>query len=208
MSEPTQPGDHLDPSRFDAIIDEAGPDSILVIIDRSMGPVVRGVCQAEDVWQETLALAWRDRAQHTWTDVRAYRSWLITIAKNRIRKIARDATTEKRGGKGTRALFSDFEQAEGVSSLGNLLPAGSETPSRVASSRERSRVMLAALAELPEEDQALLQARLFEERPMEDVAGEMGIHLSAAWRRFRKALEAYTKRLEVLRSRSVSPPQP
>ncbi len=192
---------HADPAQFDALVEAAGPDTAIAVIDRMMGAAVRGECAAEDVWQEALALAWRDRAQHTWTDVAGWRRWTLAIARNRVRDIAKAASREKRGGGGRRALFSDLGTPSGTS-LSALLPAGSVTPSRVAGARERSRLVLDALASLPEDVEPVIRLHLLEERPMEEVAAELGIGVSAAWHRYRRGAVAYAQRLKALRSAS------
>jgi len=192
---------HADPAQWDRRVDAVGPESMLVVIGRAMGPAVRGWCGAEDVWQETLALAWRDRDRHAWTDVASYRAWLVVIARNRIVDLSRRISAERRGGTRRTGLFSDID-GDSARGFEEFLPAGSTTPSRVASSRERSRVMEEALASLPEDEQAVVAMHLFEERPMEEIARELGLGVSAAWRRFRKGSAAYARRLAVLDSRA------
>jgi RNA polymerase sigma factor (sigma-70 family) len=194
---------HRDPARFDAVVEAAGPDSCIVVLEGWMGAAVRGWCQAEDVWQETLAVAWRDRGQHTWKGVRAWRGWVLGIARNRVTDIARRAAAEKRGGGVRHALFSDLEGGgSGERRLSDFLPPGSSTPSRIASAKERSLRMQAALEGLSAEQRDVLRLYLFEERTMEDVAATLGISLSAAWGRFRRGSEAYAASLRDLDSRA------
>ncbi|MCE9635306.1 MAG: RNA polymerase sigma factor [Planctomycetes bacterium] len=193
---------HADPAQWDRLIESVGPDGVLVAIGRMMGPVVRARCQAEDVWQETLIAAWRDREQHRWTGVKDYRSWLLTIARNRVTDIARRASAEKRGGETPAVGFGDLAPpADG--SVTDLFPAGSVTPSRIASHRERAVLMQQALESLPEEFEAVLRLHLFEERPMENVVAELGIGLSAGWYRLRRGTALYVAALEALRSGSA-----
>jgi len=197
---------HADPAQWDRVVESVGPDGVLVAIGRMMGPAVRAVCQAEDIWQETLIAAWRDRDRHTWTDVRSYRSWLLTIARNRVTDVARRASAEKRGGAAPPVGFGDLAPpADG--SISDLLPAGSVTPSRIASHRERAVLMQQALEGLPEEFEAVLRLHLFEERPMEEVAETLGIGLSAGWYRLRRGTKMYVEALEALRSKSGSGPR-
>ncbi|MCE9635327.1 MAG: sigma-70 family RNA polymerase sigma factor [Planctomycetes bacterium] len=193
------PAPHCDPARFDALIESVGPDAMLVVIARAMGPALRGRMEPEDVWQEALASAWRDRESHTWEDLAAYRRWIVTLALNRVRDMARAASAEKRGGERGAALFSERKPAESLS-LADILPAGSVTPSRIAVHNERSRLMLAALDELPADVEPVVRLHLFEGRTMESIAADLGIHLAAAWRRFRRGVTLYRDRLRALDS--------
>ena len=201
--EPTAPP-HLDPISWDLLIDGLGPASCLVVIDSWMGQHLSSQVAAEDIWQEALFLSWRDREQHRWRNVRAYRGWLLEIARNRIHDHARRASALKRGGGQKPALFSEMGLAEDVT-LGSLLPSGSTTPSRVASTNERAQQMKVALAELPEEQATILRKHLFEEREMAEIARELEIGLSAAWYRFRRGSEAYARILARVISMGSSP---
>lgn len=205
MSEPAfeGPAPHADPAQFDRVVEAAGPDTAIAVIERMMGPAVLGVCAPEDVWQEALALAWRDRGSHAWQDVRTWRRWLLAVARNRVRDIARAASREKRGGDARYALFSELGAPGGSPSA--FLPAGSVTPSRVAGARERSRLVLEALASLPEDVEPVVRLHLLEDQPMEEVAASLGIGVSAAWHRYRRGTVLYAQRLKALRTMTPPP---
>lgn len=181
---------HLDPVQWDQLIESLGPSSCIVVINSWLGSNLTSVVSAEDVWQEALFLAWRGREQHEWRGVRAYRGWLLEIARNRVHDHGRRHSALKRGGGRKPALFSEMGVDEDAT-LGSLLPNGSTTPSRVASTNERAQQMQLALGELPEEQATVIRMHLFEEREMAEVANELEIGLSAAWYRFRKGSEAY-----------------
>ncbi|MCE9635318.1 MAG: RNA polymerase sigma factor [Planctomycetes bacterium] len=188
---------HADPVRFDALVESLSPAAIVAIIARSMGPRLRAACEPEDIWQETLAAAWRDRAQHTWTSRDAYRAWVLEIARNRIRDASRRLSAEKRGAGHAADRIEDL-RASDSGSLADVLPADSVTPSRIASHHERARLILRALDALPEDVEAVVRLHVLEERPMESVAAELDIHLSAAWRRFRRGAVLYRDALRGL----------
>ncbi|MCE9634527.1 MAG: sigma-70 family RNA polymerase sigma factor [Planctomycetes bacterium] len=191
---------HRDPARFDDLVLEVGPESLLVMISRQMGPAARALCEPEDVWQETLAAAWRDRAQHEWTGLPVYRAWLVAIARNRIQDVVRAAGAAKRGGGAGAARFTDL-RGPGSGSLSDALPAGSVTPSRVAHHNERARIMVAALESLPADVEPIVRMHLFEERTMEDISADLGLGVSAAWHRFRKGVALYRDALKSLMTR-------
>lgn len=199
--QPTAPGpapgdpQHLDPIAWDGLIESLGPASCVVVIDGWIGSALRAHVAAEDIWQEALYLSWRDREQHAWRGTRAYRRWLLEIARNRVHDHARRASALKRGGGAAHALFSELGVEEGAT-LSGLLPGSSTTPSRVASTNERAAHMRAALATLPSEQATILRMHLFEEREMAPIAAELGIGLAAAWYRFRQGSETYARLLE------------
>ncbi len=199
MTEPTpnpeakQP--HRDPTEWGRLVESLDVASIFVVIASWLGPKLRAELAVEDVWQETLWRSWRDREQHEWLNLSAWRAWLLSIAKNRVRDAARTAGRVKRGGDSNTAPFSALAERESVSSL---LPPGSTTPSRVAGLRERAIAMEQALASLDDELRVVVQLRLFEEVPMRDVAEQLGLPLSTAKARLLRGVERYRHRLRHL----------
>lgn len=64
----------------------------------------------EDIWQETLLHAWRDRARYEWRGFKSFRFWLMFIIDNRICAAAAHERAAKRGGS-TPVPFSAFDQS-------------------------------------------------------------------------------------------------
>src|SRR5262245_20709897 len=167
-----------------------------------MSDRLKAQCSPEDIWQETLLSAWRDRAQHHWEDTRTYRRWVVEIARNRIRDLARAIDTQRRGANGLAVTFSFLEGSRGQS-LSSLLPHGSTTPSRLASHNEQAAAMSNALSQLPEDLASVVRMYLFEALAMTDIAQQLNIGLAAAWHRFRKGAELYARLLANLRSTTI-----
>ena len=185
---------HTDPARWDQLIEQIRPAAILVVIASSMSKSLRAHCSAEDIWQETLAQAWGARGQYEWRGSTAFRAWIFEIARNRIRDAARRMKTEKRGAGRADVRFSEL--ASGLSSaLSRALPPDSVTPSRILMHAEKAAAMREALAALPPELEPVVRMHLFEDLTMEVIAERLGIGVSAAWRRFRKGSEIYSKNL-------------
>jgi len=196
-SSPTDPPPHTDPRRWDDLIESVKPAAILVVIASTMSRSLRDHCSPEDIWQETLTHAWRDREQHVWKGHAAFRAWLFEIARNRILEAARSLSADKRGGGRAAARFSELGATPSMS-ISALLPADSVTPSRIVAHGERAAAMSRALAGLPAELEPIVRMHLVEELPMETVAERMGIGVSAAWHRYRKGSEAYARLLSSL----------
>ena len=74
-----------DPSRFDSAeewsrrIEAVGPASMLVVIGWRMSDALKKRMAPEDIWQETLLHAWRDRARFEWRGIKSFRVWLLKI---------------------------------------------------------------------------------------------------------------------------------
>ncbi|MCB9877554.1 MAG: sigma-70 family RNA polymerase sigma factor [Planctomycetes bacterium] len=185
---------HRDPTEWGRLVESLDVASLFVVIGGWLSPKLRSEVSTEDVWQETLWCSWRDREQHEWRNLSAWRSWLLSIAKNRVRDAGRSMGRQKRGGEHNTAPFS-LLTAESVSSL---LPPGSTTPSRVAGFRERARAMETALESLDEELRVIVRLRLFEEVPMREVAAQLALPLSTAKERLLRGVSRYRQRLRML----------
>jgi len=185
---------HKDPAQWDALIEAIGTPAILVVISSQLGDRLKRWITAEDVLQETLAMAWRDREQHEWKGYRPYRGWLLGIARNVIRNAADWYNAKKRGGEEQVDPFSLLSNTEG--GLSSILPAGSTTPSRIAAFLEEAEIMQSVLEELPKDLREVVHLRLFEDLTMREVAERLGIGLTTAKERFFRGSSIYRTKLE------------
>ena len=183
------PAFHDDKARWEEIVGSLNPAAMQVVIGASMSKKLREHCSPEDIWQETLTHAWRDRTQHRWSGPGAFRAWLFEIARNRIRETVRNLATEKRGSGARTARFSELAVSSSTSSVAARLPLDSQTPSRIVSKEEKITATREAVAALPPELGEIVRMHLLEEQTMEEIAAKLGIGLSAAWHRFRKGSE-------------------
>ncbi len=197
------PQPHRDPTRWPRLIDELDLATILVVVHSWLGPRLSRAVTPDDVLQETLYMAWRDRDQHEWRGLSGFRAWLLGIARNRVHRLARDLSTLKRGGQDHTETFSAMIRSHQSASVSGMLPPGSTTPSQVAGHRERMRMMQDALASLPPKLEPVVRLRLFEEVPMRDVADQLGIGLSTAKERLLRGVQLYRRRLQALQSLSA-----
>ncbi len=198
-----QPGQpHLDPGSWGRLVDSLDIASVLVVLSSWIGPQLRGVIGAEDIWQETLWLGWRDRHQQTWRNLVGFRSWLLGIARHRIDDAARRRLRHKRGGGRAAAVFSDLASQGSASAQ---LPPRSTTPSRIAGHRERAVIMERAQGRLPQSLREVVHLRLFEELPMIEVAARLAIPLSTAKERLVRGVQRYREVLAAeLRGDSIA----
>src|SRR5262245_57327825 len=160
------------------------PAAMLVRIDARMGALLRRRTSVEDIWQETLMHAWRDRARHRWTGARGFRAWLMEIAENRMRDAADREGAEKRGGAVAHVRLGLARPDE--SGAGAIDPAASSTPSRILAHRESAEAIQAALAALPDALREVVRRRLIEEQGLAEIAAALGLSHAAVKHRLRK----------------------
>jgi RNA polymerase sigma-70 factor, ECF subfamily len=177
---------------WNRLIAMSNPPALLVAIRGMLGPSLLGRLEVDDVFQETLLMAWRDRHQIEWRGIAAFRRWLLETARNRVRDLADRAATLRRGA-GLEQRHADL----GSTLAGELYagPCASTTPSRSASDREIAADLQAALDEVPEEWREVVRLRLFAELPLEAVAATLGIGMQGVRYRFRHGIEAYRRAL-------------
>lgn len=181
---------------WDALIEAVGPASLLVVIDSRMGEALRRAHSAEDILQDAMLHAWRDRKSCEWRGLRSFRSWLLSIIDNRIREAADRLSAAKRGG-GREAVPAIPGMPLGASESA-WGPVDSSTPSRIAMFREHAQAIRAALLQLPDDLRDVVRLRLFDQLALEEIATRLGIGESAVRHRFRKGAELYERQLRVM----------
>lgn len=188
-----------DPGAWSRAIQGVRPASIVALIDMRMSPALRQRIHAEDIWQETLLQAWRDRERFEWNGLKGFRCWLVQIAENRLRDAADREGALRRGGLAETAALrigGGSREPDGLRAFPE--PAGSSTPSRSAVLREQAEAMRTALSELPVEVREIVRLRVFEELTMPEVATRLGLTVAVARHRFRAGSELYSERLAIL----------
>jgi len=193
------------PSAWNDLIESVGLAALLVAIQSRMSQALQRKFTPEDVLQEALMHAWRDRRTIEWRGLRAFRSWLLSIADHRIHDLADRESARKRGAE---AVIHSLAQGPGSDAGpggdGSMAAITSTTPSRVAIRREQAAAMSAALAELPDDLQGVVRLRIFEQMSIEEIAARLGIGESAVRHRFRRGAEEYQAQLRRLLSRTNS----
>ena len=132
----------------------------------------------DDLVQETLVQAWRDRRQFEKTD--APSAWLLAIARNRVRDLLRRRRVRQDADAVLRAL--------GRLEIDEVAPDLLESAELGVRVRE-------ALRSLPPEYSDLLVLRYLEEKPVKAIAELNSESEDAVESRLRRAREAFRKRL-------------
>ncbi|MDX2132216.1 MAG: sigma-70 family RNA polymerase sigma factor [Planctomycetota bacterium] len=172
----------MDARAWEQLLAMANPSLLLIAIDRRIGPALAARVSPDDVLQETLLIAWNDRARFTRGGPRAFREWLLTIAEHRIMGLADHFGAAKRGGgAGGVSLIESHDQAANT-------PA-SATPSRIAWHRERADALRLAFDALDEELREIVMLRIVEQRTLDEIAAHLGLSQSLVRRRLRRGAE-------------------
>lgn len=133
----------------------------------------------EDLVQETLLQAWRDRS--TFRDASGRLSWILAIAKNRIRDLGR----KRRSARTAIEILSALARIETEEIPENLL-LGLETGQRVRG----------ALKSLPPGYAETLVRHYVEGASVRDIAGQSGETDKAVESRLFRARQEFRQRLE------------
>lgn len=194
MSAPHEPR-VIDTVAWCQMVDAANAASLLVVIRAKLGPRLLATYTPEDVLQESLLQAWRDRAGATFETAASFRAWLLTIIDHRIRDLAEHDSAKKRGGGQSPARMNDAPE-----------PSGSTTPSRLAIFREQAAAMIDALERVPTDCREVVRLRLFHQMPLAMIADQLQLGLGAVRFRFRAGAAVYREHLrDALISRSFPP---
>jgi RNA polymerase sigma-70 factor (ECF subfamily) len=182
---------------WDRLIESVNPAAMIVRIHGRMSSRLHERMTAEDVWQETLLHAWRDREQVTWRGPKEFRRWILQVAENRIRDAADRETAAKRGDHVTvhsvrAGATTDSFESRGT---GSDSPFSSTTPSRVAIAGEEAAAIRRALESLPDLVRDVVRLRLFEELGLDEIAKRVGISHAAVKHRLRDGSALYRERL-------------
>jgi len=171
------------------MIEALGRDSLVHAIRRDMSPALRVLHEPEDLLQDALALGWRDRFQHHWLGLSAFRSWLLAIAHHCIIAVAERSQAKKRP-RFLQASDSEFEAAT------LAIPERSPSPDQAVELAERASLVADAVSHLGHDQELVVHLHVFEEMTMHEVANQIGVTEATCWSRFRQGMRACTRALE------------
>jgi len=137
---------------------------------------------AEDVLIEALLKAYRHL--ETLRDSGAFRAWLAKIARRVCWQLKE------------REALLPLLQLSTLEDEGVGIASKEPPPEAIAASREMKRMLLEAVANLPDEYRDVYELRDVQERPGEEVAAKLGISQAAMKSRLYRARELLRERLD------------
>jgi len=153
--------------------------------------IARGSADAEDATQEAFVKAYY--ALDRFRPDAPFRPWILRIVANEARNRARSARRRE-----TLALrLADDGGADARSDLVSGRPSGAsaQAPEAAAISSERARMLLTALAELPERDRLVVSCRYLLELTEAETAAALDMRPGTVKSRLSRALDKLRSRL-------------
>lgn len=142
-------------------------------VDRRIPARLRAIISADDVIQEVWIGAFRNRMLFTPAGPDAFDRWLRSIANRRIVDAMRTATRAKRGG--TEApVHAGQHRRTSVNDLFEAVRSPQRTPSRDCASREATRALEAALAQLTGDRREAIRLYYLEGASRAEIAERLG----------------------------------
>ncbi|MCA9061375.1 MAG: sigma-70 family RNA polymerase sigma factor [Planctomycetaceae bacterium] len=152
-----------------------------VTAERLIGKVMRMHVAASDLVQQTLMIAIRDQRQFRGVSDKELTEWLTRILRHRVIDEAR------------RIRAASLQQQRIQDTTLNSPALRSAISELIA--REQIRLLLNAIANLPEEEQLIVRARYIDGQSFEEIAIQTGLTHDSARRRWLRAMETIGRTL-------------
>lgn len=169
---------------------------LLLVVEQRMGEALLHRTSPEDILQEALLHAWRDRSSHRWQNIRVFRNWILSIIDHRIQDARDFHGAVKRGG-GVRPQSLSPPSDSTAAGAGVEIPV-STTPSRIAWYRDQASAVRVAIDSLPDDVRVVVRLRLVEQLQVNEIAVHTGLGESGVRHRFRRGAEMFRYRLTSL----------
>ena len=167
-------------------------DRWFAVVNALLIRMLKSADDAEDVIEETFWQVWRQADRFT-PERGSVQTWVLTIARSRALDRLRSA----------RRLREESIDESGVDEGGGgsavALVKSSSDPALDAEHSERSRLVLAALDELPREQREALELGYFGGLSQSEIADQTGQPLGTIKTRMRLAMLKLRERLALLR---------
>ena len=141
-------------------------------IEGRMVAALRRQVDPEDILQQAYVNAFKSIGNCSFDGVGGFYAWLERIAVDRLKNTERNLRRLKRDI--GRQLTRSAAGATSYPGLMARLTSPGATPSRSLAKREASAAMLSSMARLTDEQRAVVRMRFLEDRPVAEIAAELG----------------------------------
>ena len=162
-------------------------------IEGRMDKAIRRHLDPEDILQQAYVKAFQGIEGRAFDSPGSFYKWLERIALDRLRNAGRDLRRRKRDI--DRNLTRSPGAATSCPDLVARLTTPGTTPSRHLAKREASAVVISSLARLTDDQRAVLRMRFLEDRPVGEIAAELGKSDAAIYMLCSRGLESLQKLL-------------
>lgn len=145
-------------------------DQLIARVTSQMSNGLREKIAAEDVLQEVYAQAVRDIGRCRAESKAEFSAWLLAIANNRVRDVAKAFGRAKRGAQHRHVRTHARSSLEPIV---EMLELDQHSPSSRVAIGEAERAIQMGVAMLPDEQRTALRLRYLEGRSLADVAEQM-----------------------------------
>lgn len=166
-----------DQRAFDALFERVA-ERALAYIRARLGPRLRGKVEAVDVLQEAYVTAFGKLDDFAYRGPGSFAAWVCRIAGHVVADAADHfGALKRRSPDGTRNVTALIDRARSRTG-----------PATAAERAEQLERLEAALDELADDERQALLLRYFHERTLDEVAEELGLHVSAVRRLIGRAM--------------------
>jgi RNA polymerase sigma-70 factor (ECF subfamily) len=170
------------------------------VIASQLEPGLRRLIDPDDVLQNAYVTAFRKVGECTFAGPAAFYRWLEAIAVSRLADTRRELHRQKRDVARHASVPPSRDQSS--HNLFNTLAGGESTPSRKLARAEAVAAVLSSLARLSDDRRAVLQMRFLENRPVREIAAELGKTEAAVHQLCSRGLASLRTYIQPLVSRS------
>ncbi len=168
------------PAETSRVMEAIAPQVQLMVIAR-LNPSPGQLTVVDDLTQVSLAALMQGLPRLQNATALGLRAFLSTIVSRKVadhlRSVGRDAPAEVPG---ARSLDSSIAERSDAGPLWQFLSASGPSPGTAAARQEMHRVVLAALARLPERSRRAITMAFFDQLPTREIARQLDISRPAA----------------------------
>jgi RNA polymerase sigma-70 factor (ECF subfamily) len=142
-------------------------------VARQLPHSLRGAISVEDLLQDTFAQAFRSIGQFNFRSEGSLRSWLLTIADNRLQDVIRRLRRKKRGGGRVRISTPNANHSSYLDLVAQVSDRG-DSPSQAAARGEVVQAVQVGVSSLPDDQREAVRRRFVERQDYAAAGKAMG----------------------------------